>query len=67
MIKKRCDHIKIMIQETGSVTTTHFRDEDGNWSHDSSVSGTYKNVYHVTCLNCGLKSFYSRYSKNLPK
>ena len=61
---KRCKHLgKLVIEEAGTGHTSHVRDEDGTWSHNSDFDD-YTGFVWARCFDCGLRR---RYNKNRPK
>ena len=59
-----CDHERLSIIETGSCSTSHERESNGEWSHNF-VPGAYNVMVDVFCLHCGLSGKYSK--RNPPK
>lgn len=59
----RCKHDCVGITEFGTSATTHYRDDDGSWSHDSDF-GDYTGVIEVECPDCGYKR---RFGQRRPK
>lgn len=63
MARRRCTHPKIRIIEEGTAYTTHHRDMDGSWVHDSDT-GAYTGIVEVYCPHCGL---HRRYGARKPR
>ena len=47
----RCTHDNVEITELGASITTHLRNDDGSWDHDSDF-GDYTGVIEVYCPDC---------------
>ena len=59
-----CKHEEISIIEYSIATTFRYREDDGEWLHDSDF-GDYTGKLEVKCRQCGLKRTY--YRSRLPK
>ena len=60
-----CKHANITITEFIGGITEHTR-EDGQWYHNNEPGG-YIQKLHVECSDCGLRRYYWKGSKSLPK
>jgi len=53
----KCKHERIQIIETGTVLTTHRRNADCSWHHDTEP-GDYHVMIEVYCPDCYLNRSY---------
>ncbi len=54
----RCKHERIYIMELGTMHTSHAREKDGTWTHNSEP-GHYIGMLYVECPDCGLERRFS--------